>query len=376
MRIKKIIANSIKEGQDIVERELGKEAIILSSRNAKLPNGSIVVEIVAALDDKTILNNKSDSDNKVNLYNNSATFYNNSIKKKDNTELKEFIDKIKDDFSYFSHSLAELSENIKYKYTGTMPEPLAKVYKILRNSDVSEELSLNIIGRISAKGLFGDYKKSLDEAQKLLLEHISFANPVMQSSTRQIVAFYGTTGCGKTMSLIKLAVICKLIYKQNVLIVSADTHKIGGIEQLQTLASVTGIAFKAAYNATELKDIVTKETNYNLVMVDTAGCNPNEKNDMTSLEEYHNNIKPDLKFLVLNATTSKSVLINTIEQFTKFGINSTIITKVDEAIGLGNIISALEMKKLPISYFATGKKIPEDFELATYEKLNDYLLMV
>lgn len=371
MRIKKIIANTVKEGREIIERDLGKDAIILSSRKAKLPNGNVVIEFVAALDDKANIKEQSTMQNtrKVNLYENSSLLSNSF-------DFKELALSLKSDISNLSNTLETLSENFKYRYTGTMPKQLAQIYKILRNSGVSEEFALNIIGRISAKGLFLDYKKSLNEAQKILLNSVSFANPIMQSPMRQIIAFYGATGCGKTISLVKLAIICKLIYKQNVLIVSADTHKIGGVEQLQTLASISGISFKAAYNATELKNIIVKEKNYNIIMVDTTGCNPNKQNDLDFLVEYHKSMVPDLRFLVLSATTSKNSLLNIIDKFRLFDINSTIITKVDEATGLGNIISALEIKKLPISYFATGQSIPEDFELATSDKLLDYLLMV
>ena len=285
MRIKKIIANDMKEGLEIIERELGSEAIILSHRNAKLPSGAPVVEFIAALDTNL-------DDNKNNMLNPQAIYENSTIFSGDrrtstgmpiNIRDNELLIKIASEISNLKELTNFLSENIKYKYTGTMPEPLARVYKILRNSDISEEFALELIGRASSKGLINDYKLILTEVQKRILEKIQFANPIKESPVRQIISFYGATGGGKTTSVIKLAIIYKLLYNSKVLIVSADTHKVGGIEQLQTLASISVIAFSAAYNPEELREIVKKENIYDLILIDTPGCNPNNLEDMSSL---------------------------------------------------------------------------------------------
>ena len=55
MRIKKIIASNMQEGREIIERELGNDALILSHRNTKLANGTPAIEIVAAIDNKNII---------------------------------------------------------------------------------------------------------------------------------------------------------------------------------------------------------------------------------------------------------------------------------------------------------------------------------
>ena len=378
MRIKKIIASNVQEGREMVERELGQEAIILSNRNIKLANGATAIEFVAALDDKKLLENKT----KANAYNNSALLKNSaSLKPNQNDGMANEINKkLISEITSLKEIVTEVSENVKYKHTGTMPPNLSRVFKIMRNSDISEELALEIVGRITMRGYANDFNQAIGEARKVILNRLQFANPIAKINSRQIITFLGPTGTGKTTSLIKLAIVCKLLHKSNILIVSTDTYKVGGVEQLQTLASISGITFTTAYSPEELSKIIKEENKYNIIMIDTVGRNPNNKEEMKGIAGFQNAITPDLTYLVLSATTSELSLINAIEKYEQI-VNdkekiSAIVTKVDEAAGLGNIVSALNKQNLQLSYFATGQAIPDDIEPATNEKLNDYLFVV
>jgi flagellar biosynthesis protein FlhF len=352
MRIKKIIASNVQEGREMIERELGQEAIILSNRNIKLANGATAIEFVAALDDKKLLENKT----KANAYNNSALLKPNQNDGMANEINKKLISEI----TSLKEIITEVSENVKYKHTGTMPPNLSRVFKIMRNSDISEELALEIVGRITMRGYANDFNQAIGEARKVILNRLQFANPIAKINSRQVITFLGPTGTGKTTSLIKLAIVCKLLHKSNILIVSTDTYKVGGVEQLQTLASISGITFTTAYSPEELSKII--------------------KEEMKGIAGFQNAITPDLTYLVLSATTSELSLINAIEKYEQIVNNkermSAIVTKVDEAAGLGNIVSALNKQNLQLSYFATGQAIPDDIEPATNEKLNDYLFVV
>ena len=57
MRIKKIIAENLNEGKVLIKKELGEDAIILSTRNIKnSETGKDTIEIVAAIDEKRLRN--------------------------------------------------------------------------------------------------------------------------------------------------------------------------------------------------------------------------------------------------------------------------------------------------------------------------------
>ena len=377
MRIKKFIASNIQEGRGMVERELGSDAIILSNRNVKLSNGTSAIEIVAALDNKNITANK----NKANIYANSTVINPAQKEKVANEITKKLISEI----ASLKDLVNDISENVKYKYTGTMSPNLARIFKILRNSDISEEVALELIGRITMKGFANDFNQAIGEARRTVLNRLTFTNPIAKIESKQVISFLGPTGSGKTTSLIKLAIVCKLLHKARILIVSTDTYKVGGIEQLQTLASISGITFATAYTPEELKIIIKEENKYDMIMIDTVGRSPNNIKELENIAEFQKAAQPNLTFLVLSAAASEATLLNSINKFQKAvtdaelsttSVFSIIITKVDEAAGLGNIVSALNNKKLPLSYFATGQNIPDDIEPANSEKLNNYLFIV
>jgi len=379
MRIKKFIASNMQEGREMIERELGNDAIILSNRNTKLANGTPAIELVAALDNKN--NTVNNANSKTNIYANS-TIINPSQKE---TVTNEINRKLIAEIAALKDMITDVSENVKYKYTGTMSSNLARVFKILRDSDVSEELALELIGRIVSKNYDKDFNQAIGEARRVILNRLKFSNPIAKIESRQIISFIGPTGCGKTTSLIKLAIVCKLLHKSKILIVSTDTHKVGGIEQMQTLASIAGISFATAYTPDELKNIIQLENKYDMIMIDTVGINPNNTEEMENIAALQKAANPNLTFLVLSATTSESALTNSINKFQPIIKNSqtnasaeysVIVTKVDEATGLGNIVSVLNKNNLPLSYFATGQKIPDDIEPANNEKLNDYLFLI
>ncbi|MDR0926890.1 MAG: flagellar biosynthesis protein FlhF [Ignavibacteria bacterium] len=378
MRIKKFIASNMQEGKELIARELGDEAIILSNRTTKLANGASAVEIVAALDQKNVLNtNKPNPYTKSNVLSPSkptaspttanvvADGFSNEINKRLITEVSSLKD-----------MLADISDSIKYKYTGTMPPALSRLYKILIDSEIGEELALELIGRVASKGVSGDFNQALEQARNYILKRITFSNPIAKLEKRQVITFVGATGCGKTTSLIKLAIVCKLLHKARILIVSTDTHKVGGLEQIQTLASIAGMAFQAAYSPEELANIVKEEDKYDIIMIDTVGKNPNNAEELASIKAFQDAANPTLSFLVLSAITSESSLLNMLNRFKKFDIHSAIVTKVDEANGLGNIISCLHKRQMPLAYFTTGQNIPDDIQPADNEVLNDYLFVV
>ena len=59
--------------------------------------------------------------------------------------------------------------------------------------------------------------------------------------------------------------------ESDVFIISADTHKIGGAEQLQLFASIAGITFRSVYTPDELSQTVNQENKRNFIYIDTTG---------------------------------------------------------------------------------------------------------
>lgn len=375
MRIKKFIAASLKEGKAQILKELGDDAVILSSRTARDPDSDAeMVEIVAALDETPVKSKRS----KLRLP---------SIEKSDNmyrrddelidSDGKKFlnaVNKIYREIGSLKDMILEVSDSIHYKYIGILGPIFGKLYKALMEADFSEEYALKIVGSLSKKGTINNFEEAVVSARELITKSINIEQPIQKTSERKVVLFIGTTGSGKTTTLIKVAVICRLISKAEVLIISADTHKVGGAEQLQTFSSIASIPFQAVYSPAELKELVSKEVNKDFIFIDTVGRSQQNKDALKEIANFVESADADIVYLVQNATSSKTTLMQILDEFSILKPNAMILTKLDEAASFGTVIESLKVNPIPIAYFTNGQLIPDDIEPASNDKFGKLIL--
>jgi flagellar biosynthesis protein FlhF len=60
---------------------------------------------------------------------------------------------------------------------------------------------------------------------------------------------------------------------------------------------------------------------------------------------------------------------NAADRFAKVGVTSLLLTKLDEATGLGNLLPIMRSSRLPLSYITNGQNVPADIEPADRRKL-------
>ncbi len=370
MRIKKYFAKSFLEGKLLIQSELGDEAIILSSRNVQSPEGENIFEIVAALDENVNSNARPIKD-KVSENNNNIK---NDILFNNSNENAIGSTEVYAEISNIRLLLNEMSDNIKYRHSGAMSPEFSKLFKILRKADLSEDYSLFLVNTLSRKNFNYELPELIEESKKQITREILIQEQLQIIPNRlQKVMFLGMTGSGKTSSLIKSAVICKLLLKARVLIVSMDNYKVGGADQLQTFASLAGLNFRSVYNGKELQNLVENEKDYDFVFIDTPGRNFNDEQFNTSIKEIIDTSKPEHIYMVLSATTAETTLIKNFEHFKMFRPNAIVLTKIDECASIGAIVGFLAKSKIPLVYLSTGQQIPEDIEPADKNKLANFI---
>jgi flagellar biosynthesis protein FlhF len=75
--------------------------------------------------------------------------------------------------------------------------------------------------------------------------------------------------------------------------------------------------------------------------------------------------KADIKkLLILPCTSQRSVLIDAINAARVCKIDGCVLSKVDEITSLGEVLSLVVEKQLPLAYITNGQTIPDDIELA------------
>ncbi len=373
MRIKKFIAKSLKEGKEKISQELGEDAVILSSRTVKRTgNGGLeVVEIVAAIDDSPLKHKKAQK----SIVPKSKEIPSTAKYGIESGENKFFrvAGEIYSELDEIKSSLSDISDSVRFIHSGIFTDIVREIYLALRKAEVSDELALQIAGKLTMKGNFNNLSEALTEARILVADNIKIQEPVKKGGGR-IVVLVGPTGCGKTTSLIKIALVSKLVLQSNVLVVSADTHKVGGVEQLQTFASIAALPCEVVYSPDDLQTLISKEIDRDLILIDTPGFSPFHREGLKETGQFIENIGADHIYLVQSFTMSRASFIESYNEFSILKPDALVLTKIDEAPAIGEIITAMKDISLPLAYFSTGQKIPEDIEPASRKKLSMLVL--
>lgn len=375
MRIKKYLAENLKEGKSLVARELGEEAVILSSRTVKLPNsGEERIEIVAAIDDSPIHGQTAKSSLSPGQFSENQSIARDDMKYVQETDFLSVTGQLFGELASIKDMISNVWIDIQFKYGGVLGPMLGNLYKSLRKAGLKETLAMNIAGKLSSEGVLKDKNKIVAGAKNYLAAGLSVLPPIQKGTKRKSVIFVGPTGNGKSLSLIKLAVISRLVHDMNVLVVSTDTQKVGGAEQLQTYASIAALQFRSAYTPDDLKEIMINNVDKDLILIDTVGKNQYSAQYIEEIKDYIEISKPEFVYLVVSANTGELNLSQTIRAYRELEANALIITKMDEAHSFGDLICGLYQNPLPVAYLATGQQIPEDFEPATLDKLTKLVI--
>ena len=89
-----------------------------------------------------------------------------------------------------------------------------------------------------------------------------------------------------------------------------------------------------------------------------------------------NEAKPDEVHLVLSSVAGANSLAQTAKMFSEVGTTALLLTKLDEAVSLGNLLPMLCKCKLPLSYLTDGQNVPDDIQVAEKQKLAKIVLGV
>lgn len=181
-----------------------------------------------------------------------------------------------------------------------------------------------------------------------------------------VVALLGPTGVGKTTTISKLAARYVLKHGADGLaLVTTDGYRIAAYEQLRTVGRILGVTVRVVDENNTLDRTLKTLRGKRLVLIDTAGLNvrdPNLQMQVNLLASTQARIR---RFLVLPTTSQARVLIDTYEAYREAGLNGCILTKLDEAMHLGEVLGLVLEKRLPVSYLTNGQKIPDDVQLAS-----------
>lgn len=334
MRIRKFQASTLKDALAQVKAEMGADAMIVSTtpvRRGLLGGG---IEVTAAIDEPVPVSPPSP-------LNSNPRYTTQGLGEND-------VDRI------LSPLRAELRS-------------LRAMLRTVAEDRVDRALREEVAALRQAIAPLGSRLQPEDGGESI--ETIARTHRIAAPATKRITVIVGPTGVGKTTTIAKLATHAALVENKKVAIASLDTYRVGGEEQIRIFADLIGVPLVLISDAAHFDHAIDRLDSAERIFVDTSGRSPRDPKALAQLAAAFANT-PDLEVhLALAAATTPASMDAWYARCKSLGLHRLLMTKLDEAEDLGQIVRAPARMKLPISYVTTGQRVPEDIEQASQERL-------
>jgi flagellar biosynthesis protein FlhF len=264
----------------------------------------------------------------------------------------------------------------------TVPPPrahgplLAALAARLRENRVREEHRERVLEQVAAR-LPEDPAEATACGESLAAaaigSEVACASPVDRPGLARRVALCGPAGVGKTTTLAKIATRAALLEGRSVALIGCDSERIGAVRALEDTARLLGVPVRFARTLDDLAGALEELSGAELILVDTSGHSHRDLEAIATLGDALREAKVE-PLLCLNADLRACELDACLEAFASLGPRALVLTKLDQAIGLGNLLSAPLGADRPVMYLTSGRRIPDDLEAATPARIGTLVM--
>ena len=238
---------------------------------------------------------------------------------------------------------------------------IAELLRELTEIGISQDLAARIAEQLPEQVDLGTARRF---AIAGLSQYLQIAGPRWQEEGGR-VALVGATGAGKTTTLAKLAVRWVLRHgPRELALVAADSMRIGGLDQLQSLGQLLGVPVYAPDGFAGLSVLLAQLSRFRMVLIDTPGTSVRDPQLGARLAVLANSASQLESALVLPANTQAGAIDEAVKRFAPANPGCCLLTKTDEAASLGGVLSVLIRSRLPVAYVSGGQRVPEDLSPA------------
>jgi flagellar biosynthesis protein FlhF len=370
MKIKSYYSRSVESAMATAREELGPEAMLVESRKSSAEARHLgEYEVIFAL--------TSDTPAK-------------EVKRAETTPSGG--DKLSQDVAALKKEL----EGMRRAITRTAFAPpqwlsgapdLSDAYSMLTANEVAPDLAREIVqgaesrsgGGSRARGGQPKQAQDADVHQRALVQELESRFTVQPAlgkteSGARIAALVGPPGAGKTTTLVKLAVNYGLACRRPVLLISMDNYRIAAAEQLRSYAGILGVGFQLLETVTALRQTIEENRSKDLILIDTPGLGFTELGDSSALARFLSTRADIDTQLALSASVKPADLARMVDAYQIFKPQRLLFTKLDETASFGAIYNEAVRTGMPLSFFTTGQRIPEDLEEVTAARLTNLIL--
>lgn len=201
---------------------------------------------------------------------------------------------------------------------------------------------------------------SLDDANLTLasaFDRLFTFAPLPDAKNAQTWMLVGLPGAGKTVTTAKLATQA-VLGRQSVNVITTDTIRAGGFQQLQAFTNILEIDLLSAADPTELRDAMTAGDPAAQTIIDCAGGNPFDAKDRKRQRELIDAVEAEV-ILLLAGGTDPLEAADLAEVYSDMGARRLIVTRMDVARRHGALLSAAAVGELAICGAGIGPSVTD-----------------
>jgi flagellar biosynthesis protein FlhF len=244
-------------------------------------------------------------------------------------------------------------------------------------NDFAPNYASNIVERIKREfslEALNDFEAVQTQVVDWIGESIRIHKDEGFQSRPRVIVLVGPTGVGKTTTIAKLAAAYGLGGSSgrplSVRMITIDNYRIAAKAQIETYGNIMGIPVSCVETFDDLrKTVALYAQDVDLILVDTIGKSPRDVVKLAEMKQLLAACGSNADVhLALAATTKSSDMREILQQFEPFNYRSVIVTKLDETIRVGNVVSALQDKGKSVSYITDGQRVPQDIARASIQR--------
>ena len=288
-----------------------------------------------------------------------------------------FFDKLKQGLTKTKESINDKINNVFSNFRKVDEELLEELEEALIMSDMGVETSTQIISNLREKikkekiGESEQVKEALREEIEKILEKCD--NSLKLETKPSVILVIGVNGVGKTTSIGKMAARLARDGKK-VIVAAADTFRAAAVEQLEIWAQRAGAEVVKREEGVDPASVVfeairrTKESNADVLIIDTAGRLHNKKYLMDELNKIQKVVNKEMAeaskevLLVIDATTGQNAISQVKAFKEQADITGIVLTKLDGTAEGGAVVGIVQENDIPVKFIGVGEQI-DDMEI-------------
>lgn len=223
---------------------------------------------------------------------------------------------------------------------------------------------------VSAASVMG-----LDEPRSALnaaLQNLFHFKPLPQGGHNRALMVVGAPGAGKTLAIAKMAARAAM-NGLSVGVITTDTVRAGGVEQLEAFTRLMNVPLKTASDVATLQRAMADLSGVDQLLIDTPGANPFQPENIKDLARLIH-AGPIDPVLVLPAGLDADESGEMARVFAALGARLLLPSRIDVARRLGGLLAAAHQGDLAFTDVSDTARVADGLVPLTPKRLTQLLM--